>query len=511
MCKISIVTVCYNAERSIKSTIESVLKQTYTDYEYILIDGKSTDNTYKIVCSYDKKFKNRGVQYRHISEQDQGIFDAMNKGIQMARGRYINFMNADDKFHDSEVLETLFANQELDDDVIYGNTVRVSRDEKWMTKADPIEFMKWNMPFCHQSSITKTSIMKTEFFDLAYRVADYNFFLRLYLNGGTFKYVDLIIADYSMNGYSNQEKYKTYLDWILLVYLYEQANTEELLELNRIEQNSILEYKMENDEKENTSQKVIQTLNQKIIDKNKINKIKEQIEYEYPNKLAIDIPTKSSVTKIKQMKNKQLGIDFENLDNEENVSTEAKIIAFEKPKFLQEEKDNQITNAQKGTLTHLCLQKLKPKEEYNLEKIQTLIQNLEMNKIITEKEREAINPYKILQFTKSKIWEQLKNAKEYYQERPFYINVPASEIYNEDIEENVLVQGIIDLYFVNEIGNIVLVDYKTDYVENGKELELVEKYKNQLELYKQALEEALNTKVDKVYIYSVYLEKEIEI
>lgn len=119
--------------------------------------------------------------------------------------------DADDKFHDSEVLETLLANQELDDDVIYGNTVRVSRDEKWMTKADPIEFMKWNMPFCHQSSITKTSIMKTEFFDLAYRVADYNFFLRLYLNGGTFKYVDLIIADYSMNGYSNQEKYKTYL------------------------------------------------------------------------------------------------------------------------------------------------------------------------------------------------------------------------------------------------------------------------------------------------------------
>lgn len=312
------------------------------------------------------------------------------------------------------------------------------------------------------------------------------------------------------------KKYKTYLDWILLVYLYEQANTEELLELNRIEQNSILEYKMKNDEKENTSQKVIKTLNQKIIDKNKINKIKEQIEYEYPNKLAIDIPTKSSVTKIKQMKNKQLGIDFESLDNEENVNKEnstadTKNITFEKPKFLQEEKDNQITNAQKGTLTHLCLQKLKPKKEYNLEKIQTLIQNLEMNKIITEKEREAINPYKILQFTKSKIWEQLKNAKEYYQERPFYINVPASKIYNEDIEENVLVQGIIDLYFVNEIGNIVLVDYKTDYVENGKELELVEKYKNQLELYKQALEEALNTKVDKVYIYSVYLEKEIEI
>ena len=82
----------------------------------------------------------------------------------MARGRYINFMNADDKFHDSEVLETLFANQELDDDVIYGNTVRVSRDEKWMTKADPIEFMKWNMPFCHQYKYYKNKYYENRIF-----------------------------------------------------------------------------------------------------------------------------------------------------------------------------------------------------------------------------------------------------------------------------------------------------------------------------------------------------------
>ena len=105
----------------------------------------------------------------------------------------------------------------------------------------------------------------------------------------------------------------------------------------------------------------------------------------------------------------------------------------------------------------------------------------------------------------------LKNAKEYYQEKPFYINVPAKQIYDEDIKENILVQGIIDLYFVNESGQVVLVDYKTDYVENGNEFELVEKYKNQLDLYKQALENALGAKVDKVYIYSVYLDKEIEI
>ena len=303
------------------------------------------------------------------------------------------------------------------------------------------------------------------------------------------------------------KKYKSYLDWILLVYLYEQSNTEDLLELNRVEPSSVLENKKQDIEQEKTSKNIIEMLDKKA-NKDDVNQVKNQIEYEYPNKLAIDIPTKSSVTKIKQMKQKQLGVDFESMENE--VEQE-KNITFEKPKFLQEEKETKITSAQKGTLIHLCLQKLNPKEEYSLEKIKALIQNLEMNQIITEKESKAINPYKILQFTKSEIWNQLKNAKEYYQEKPFYINVPANQIYDEDIKENILVQGIIDLYFVNESGKVVLVDYKTDYVENGNEFELVEKYKNQLDLYKQALENALGAKVDKVYIYSVYLDKEIEI
>ena len=303
------------------------------------------------------------------------------------------------------------------------------------------------------------------------------------------------------------KKYKSYLDWILLVYLYEQSNTEDLLELNRVEPSSVLENKKQDIEQEKTSKNIIEMLNKKA-NKNDVNQVRNQIEYEYPNKLAIDIPTKSSVTKIKQIKQKQLGVDFESMENE--VEQE-KNITFEKPKFLQEEKETKITSAQKGTLTHLCLQRLNPKEEYDFDKIKSLIQNLEMNQIITEKESEAINVYKILQFTKSEIWNQLKNAKEYYQEKPFYINVPANQIYDEDIKENILVQGIIDLYFINENGQVVLVDYKTDYVENGNEFELVEKYRSQLDLYRNALENALNTKVSKAYIYSVYLGKEIEI
>ena len=304
------------------------------------------------------------------------------------------------------------------------------------------------------------------------------------------------------------KKYKSYLDWILLVYLYEKENTNNLLELNKIEPNQIVSSQKQEGQ-EDSSEQIIRLLNEKECNQQLLENIKDKIEYEYKNKLSTTIPTKSSVTKIKQMKQKQVGIDIESLEQTEIGETVQKEITFEEPKFLQEEKDIKITSAQKGTLIHLCMQKLNPKEEYNLQKIKELIQNLQLKQIITEKEAEAINPYKILEFTKSNIWEELKTAKEIYQEKPFYINVPAKQIYEQDIEENILVQGIIDLYYIDKDDNLVLLDYKTDYVENGKEIELVEKYRMQLELYKEALEQALNRKVDKIYIYSVHLGKEI--
>ena len=100
-------------------------------------------------------------------------------------------------------------------------------------------------------------------------------------------------------------------------------------------------------------------------------------------------------------------------------------------------------------------------------------------------------------------------AKEVQREKPFYINIPAKEIYKEDLDENVLVQGVIDLYYINSNGELVLVDFKTDYVENRDENILIDKYKVQLDLYKRALRQALNRDVDRVYIYSTYFDKEI--
>ena len=321
------------------------------------------------------------------------------------------------------------------------------------------------------------------------------------------------------------KKYKSYLDWILLVYLYEKENTKGLLELNKIEPSQIVSSQKQ-EVQENNLDKIIKLLNEKECNQQLLENIKDKIEYEYKNKLSTAIPTKSSVTKIKQMKEKQVGVDIESLEDTEIIEEPKEItknsaecltqqknkeITFEKPKFLQEEKDIKITSAQKGTLIHLCMQKLNPKEEYDLQKIKELIQELQLKQIITEKEVEAINLYKILEFTKSNIWEELKTAKEIYQEKPFYINVPAKQIYEQDIEENILVQGIIDLYYIDKDDKLVLLDYKTDYVKKGKENELVQKYKKQLDLYKEALEQSLNKQVDKVYIYSVYLGKEIEL
>ena len=103
--------------------------------------------------------------------------------------------------------------------------------------------------------------------------------------------------------------------------------------------------------------------------------------------------------------------------------------------------------------------------------------------------------------------EEIRESISYEKEMPFYLTLSAKEAYGEEIDEDILVQGIIDLYYINAKGELVLVDYKTDYVK--QETELVEKYQFQLQLYQKALEKALGKKVERIYIYSTRLEKAI--
>ncbi len=298
------------------------------------------------------------------------------------------------------------------------------------------------------------------------------------------------------------KKYKRYIDWIMLVYQYEKSEVADLIDFNVYNKKEVVST-FKSNEKEEID--VISLLENKEIDEDKIKEIEQILNWSYMYNLSTTIPTKTSVTKIKQMQNE------ENLiPTLENILVEnSKKSSLPKPQFLRKEEESKITSAQRGTLVHLCLQKLDEKIEYSINTIKDLICKLVEKQIITQKEADAISEYKILEFTKSAIWQDLKGAKKIEKEKPFYISIPAKELYKQDLEEDVLVQGIIDLYYINQNNELVLVDYKTDYVEKGKEQELIEKYQKQLELYKNALENALNRKVNKAYIYSVYLGKEI--
>ena len=132
----------------------------------------------------------------------------------------------------------------------------------------------------------------------------------------------------------------------------------------------------------------------------------------------------------------------------------------QKPKFVNNNENAKISNAQKGTLMHLCVQKMNEKEEYTAEKIQELIDELKQREIISKAEAESINIGKLQGYTKSDLWQELKNAKEIHKEKAFYINVKASRMYDisKENDENILVQGIIDLYYIDKNGKLVLFD-----------------------------------------------------
>ena len=173
--------------------------------------------------------------------------------------------------------------------------------------------------------------------------------------------------------------------------------------------------------------------------------------------------------------------------------------------------DNMSFSAQKGTLMHLCFQRLDESKNYTMEQIKEFVQNLVNRNIITKQESDAINITKLYEYTKSNLWQDLKNAKEVHKEQPFYINLKSQDVYGNSSNDNILVQGIIDLYYINSKGEIILVDYKTDRINNGEEQKLIEKYSKQLEIYQKALEQSLQKNVSRKYIYSVTLGKEIMI
>lgn len=284
------------------------------------------------------------------------------------------------------------------------------------------------------------------------------------------------------------QNYLTYLDWLELVYINSKEKFEDNVTLNVFKKADVLKYmSREKDEDKVNLKDILESANSEALDK-----IKNELEWVYKYKVLNNIQTKSSVSKIKSMK-----VDL----------GEKQLAEYSIPDFLKEKKV--LSGAERGTLMHLCLQNLDERIDFDLEEINKMLENLIKRSIITEEEREEVNTEELLHFTKTNIWNEMKSAKEVQKEKPFYINIPAKEIYEEDVDDEILVQGVIDLYYITANDELVLVDYKTDKAQG--EAELIEKYSPQLEIYKSALEKALHRKVDRAYIYSTYMGRKIEI
>ena len=170
MIKFSIITVSYNSEKTIAETIQSVKDQSFKSYEHLIIDGSSTDKTCKIInsCKHEKM--------TWISEVDNGLYDAMNKGLLLAAGEYVVFLNSDDVFCDEYVLEKVHNASQTSPDFIYGGISYFSGSKKdirvWLPELfDDIKRKKLQLP--HPSIFIKRKqlIDSNRFFDVNYKVA----------------------------------------------------------------------------------------------------------------------------------------------------------------------------------------------------------------------------------------------------------------------------------------------------------------------------------------------------
>ena len=210
--KISIITVCYNSAKTIEKTFQSVKTQTYKNIEYIVVDGMSSDATLDIIEN------NKEIISKHISEPDKGLYDAMNKGIQLATGELIGILNSDDIFTDNNVLENVVKfHSENNVEASVGNIIQFNEEGKTVRKYSA---KNWNpeklkigfMP-PHPSIFFKRELFKRlGLYDLTFKSgADYELIIRYFLeNKITYKYSDITTTSMAMGGISSSgmESYK---------------------------------------------------------------------------------------------------------------------------------------------------------------------------------------------------------------------------------------------------------------------------------------------------------------
>lgn len=210
--KITVITVCYNAKNVIEETIHSVLNQTYDNLEYIIVDGASSDGTAELIQEYAL---NSGIKW--ISESDHGIYEAMNKGVVMASGDYLHFLNAGDVFVDEHVVGQVCEMLALKDrDIVYGDILykypdgHISRRQYGKICSSKFYYLLGDC-INHQAMFAKRECFKDDMFDLSYQIcADREWMIRQKKKGVGFKALHILICRYSLDNSSvsirNKEK-----------------------------------------------------------------------------------------------------------------------------------------------------------------------------------------------------------------------------------------------------------------------------------------------------------------
>lgn len=191
--KYSIITINYNHIEGLKKTIESVITQTYTDYEYIIIDGGSTDGSVDIIKEYE------GHITYWISEKDNGVYHAMNKGVVQAQGDYCIFMNSGDCFHSPKVLESF---EQYEDDIVCGQVSSFPSGHHRPT-ISLVDLLRISLP--HQAMFIKRGLLIKHPYDERYKIlSDWKFCLEtLVIDNCSFRTVEIIVADYEDGGISS--------------------------------------------------------------------------------------------------------------------------------------------------------------------------------------------------------------------------------------------------------------------------------------------------------------------
>lgn len=203
--KITVITVCYNSEKTIRNTFDSVLNQDEHDFTYIVIDGASTDSTLDIIKEYSEKFNKTKIDFSWISEPDNGIYNAMNKGIMLSTGDYIGILNSDDTYEPYTIRTIYNAIEENPDVDVFHGLMRYWNNEKLVMvhglSSNELERGMIEHPTCF---VKREIYTKHGLFSEKYKyVSDYEFMLRIKYENCHFYLIEQILANYSENGAGN--------------------------------------------------------------------------------------------------------------------------------------------------------------------------------------------------------------------------------------------------------------------------------------------------------------------